>query len=172
MRRLLLLRHGEALPGAPEGSDRDRPLSPHGRRSASAVAAYMEREGILPDLALCSTAQRARETLEPVCRRAHALETRFEDELYLASDASLASRLERLDAAASRVLLVGHNPGISGLALWLDPDARDRLRMPPAALAILALRVDGWSDLCRGSARLEDLVFAESLSGPDTGSLH
>ncbi|MDA0704156.1 MAG: phosphoglycerate mutase family protein, partial [Proteobacteria bacterium] len=59
MRRLLLLRHATyaAVPGLA-----DPALSEAGREEAAAVGRYLLAQDKLPDLVLCSAAQRARQT--------------------------------------------------------------------------------------------------------------
>ena len=46
--------------------DLDRPLNKRGRETAKTIAAYLRRAKITPDLVLCSTAVRAKQTLEPI----------------------------------------------------------------------------------------------------------
>ncbi|MGH0038342.1 MAG: SixA phosphatase family protein [Myxococcota bacterium] len=166
MGRLLLLRHGEAAPDGPGGRDHARPLSARGRASAGAVGAWLERGGVRPDRVLCSSAARARETwaaIEAVLGAADApIDTRLEDDLYLASRPTLVETLARLGPGADCILVVGHNPGLSELAAWLDPDAREPIRMPPAALALFELRVDDWGDLAPGAAELQTLRLPET----------
>ena len=63
MLRLLLLRHAKS--DWPDGvDDHDRPLAERGRRAGPLMARYMTGEGLIPDLALISTARRTRETWE------------------------------------------------------------------------------------------------------------
>jgi len=72
----------------------DRPLSLRGQRAAAALALALERRGNLPGAILCSTAVRARETLERVAGKVALPEARFERELYLATSRTLLERLE------------------------------------------------------------------------------
>ncbi len=160
MRRLLLLRHAEAVLDAPGGTDRDRALTDAGRSAAEGVARTLIREGWRPTRVLCSSARRAVETFEPIGQHATDAPPMIEDDLYLASRSHLVERIRRLDPLVPDdgcVLVVGHNPGIAELAAWLDPDARGLGGFPPAALAVLALRVEAWDDLARGAAELEAL---------------
>ncbi|MFI1928214.1 SixA phosphatase family protein [Streptomyces sp. NPDC020377] len=62
-RRLVVLRHAKSA--WPEGvPDHERPLAPRGRRDAPAAGRALAEAGCVPDLALCSTAARARGTWE------------------------------------------------------------------------------------------------------------
>jgi phosphohistidine phosphatase SixA len=64
-KRLVLLRHASAAAGASGGApDRERPLDARGREQAARAGARLAALGWAADLALCSPARRARETLE------------------------------------------------------------------------------------------------------------
>ncbi|MGE5203733.1 MAG: SixA phosphatase family protein, partial [Acidobacteriota bacterium] len=96
MKRLLLVRHGPAAGKAPGGTDRDRPLTPEGRRAVEAIALRLKAVGATADLALCSTARRARETLDILLAERPLPEVELEDALYLADAKSLQRRLREL----------------------------------------------------------------------------
>src|SRR5947207_9952859 len=92
MLRLMLLRHAKSDRGLPGASDHDRPLNPRGLEAAPKVGVYMAEHGLAPDLALASTAARARQTLDLALAAFHkALPTRgqvkivSDRRLYLAS---------------------------------------------------------------------------------------
>jgi len=65
-KRLFVLRHAKSSWDDPGLADHDRPLAPRGRRATQAIAAHLDAAGIAPDLVLCSSARRARETLDGV----------------------------------------------------------------------------------------------------------
>ena len=117
MRELYLLRHAKTKLAEPGQADRDRALAPRGRRASPEIGTYMATEGMIPDLVLCSTALRTRETLSLLLTGLRATPgILFEEELYLAEAQTLLDRLSDLPANSSRVLVVGHNPGIHELA--------------------------------------------------------
>ena len=61
MLRLLLLRHAKSA--YPAGvDDHDRPLAARGRAAAPVIGRYMADQGLVPDLAVVSTARRAQQT--------------------------------------------------------------------------------------------------------------
>src|SRR3712207_6756390 len=63
-RRLLLMRHAKAEPYGP--TDRDRPLTPSGRRDAAAVGVWLSERSLAPDHALVSSAARSTATCTEV----------------------------------------------------------------------------------------------------------
>jgi phosphohistidine phosphatase len=93
VRRLFLFRHAKSSWKDPGQADHDRPLAGRGRRAAKAVAGHMREERIEPELVLCSTARRARETLERIEPALGVADVRFEPALYGASAGALLERL-------------------------------------------------------------------------------
>lgn len=68
MKTLYLLRHAKSSWKDPGLDDLDRPLNKRGRETAKTMAAYLRRAKISPDVVLCSTAVRAKQTLEPIAK--------------------------------------------------------------------------------------------------------
>ena len=174
MNRLLLLRHAKAAPQVEdEAADRARPLAPRGEHAAAAIGRWLAAQDFAPDLVLCSTALRARQTLERVLV---ALPGKprviFEDALYLADVPTLLARLRAVEPGRGCVLLVGHNPGLHELAAALARDGSARLvrrlrdNMPTGALAGFELAA-GWSSLGREPARLTAYVTPKELGRDD-----
>jgi len=120
---LYILRHGIAVePGTPGyAKDADRPLLPEGERKLGQIAEAMEALDLSFDLILSSPYLRARQTAEIV---AEAIEARkkleFSDILVPGgSTKKLVEFLNRLQPPPESVLLVGHEPFLSGLVSLL-----------------------------------------------------
>ena len=160
-REFVLYRHAKAGMGRAGGSDHDRPLTGRGRRAAVAIAGALAARGAAPDLILCSTALRTRETLEPLLARLKpAPPVSMEPGLYLASAGALLARLRQLPADVHRVVLIGHNDGMAELARELatagDPAAiaAMRTKYPTGAAACLRVTLDDWLQLGHVGAEL------------------
>src|SRR5579872_6991342 len=93
MRRLYLLRHAKAVTADPALDDHDRALTVRGMHDASAMARYMRKNGFLPDLILCSSAARTRQTAELVLREIE-VRTDYRDSLYLAEAGKILTLLQ------------------------------------------------------------------------------
>jgi len=157
MGTLYLLRHAKSSWDDPGLVDHDRPLAPRGRRNASAIADHLRAEGIVPELVLCSTAQRARETLAALLPALDGeSEMLVESGLYASSADELLARLHAVPEHVSSVLVIAHNPGLEDLAARLAPDeAPDRF--PTAAL--LALESGGtWASLGESPCHVRTLT--------------
>jgi len=116
---LYILRHGIAVePGSPGyAKDADRPLTPEGERKLRQVAQAMEALELSFDLILSSPYLRVRQTAESV---AEGLKARKRLELTDSltpggSTKKLIELLNRLEPSPESVLLVGHEPYLSGL---------------------------------------------------------
>jgi len=136
MKRLYLLRHAKSSWDDEGLADHDRPLSGRGRRAADAIGRHLRAEGIEPELVLCSSAARTRETLARI-----GLSGVVERDLYGASADELLARVRDVPPGVDSVLLIGHNPGIHDLALALTGEPADSY--PTGALATIELA--GWT---------------------------
>ena len=119
----------------------------------------------MPDLVLCSTARRARQTLGEL---ALASEVRYEDGLYGAGPVELLARLRCLPDDVGSLMLVSHNPGLQELAVSLagngDPLLLARLRDKLPTGALLKLTFHGpWASLGQVDATLEAMVRPQDL---------
>lgn len=166
-RRLYLLRHAKSSWTHPELADHDRPLAGRGRRAAAAMAHHMAEQRIVPELVLCSTARRTRETYERIEAALAGAPVRYEHRLYEASAEDLLERVRAVPDESNSVLLIGHNPAIEQLALQLarpSPERDDlQSKFPTAALATLELTGSHWHDLQPGCTTLIAYVRPRDL---------
>lgn len=178
MKRLILLRHAKAVPQAAGLDDRDRRLADRGRADAIRMGQYLREEDSVPQVVLCSTAVRTRETLELVVPQLGAVPVvRHMGELYLARWLSIINIIRQVRDAADVLMVVGHNPGLEDCARKLarppgDTKARQlhqllQAEYPTAALAGFDFDITAWSAVERGEGELEMFVRPKDLRGPD-----
>jgi phosphohistidine phosphatase len=173
VKTILLLRHAKSAWGQPGLDDHERPLNKRGARAAEAMADHIVRKAPRPDLVLCSTAVRTRQTLAPLVQRLvpPAPPIALEKSLYLAPEAILLARLQAVPDDIRTVLLIGHNEGIGELAEALagtgDPRALDRLheKYPTGALATFEIPDGSWRELAPGEGDLLSFVRPRDLEG-------
>jgi phosphohistidine phosphatase len=159
MKTLHLLRHAKSSWKDPGLDDHDRPLSKRGRETARGIAAYLRRAKIVPDLVICSTAVRARQTLDPIAKAIKPPKVVLEKGIYEVAQEKIWKHLRGLPKSADCVLLIGHNPGLHDLALSLVDADSDELVPPPGGKfptgAMASFRFDGaWKKLRPHSAML------------------
>jgi phosphohistidine phosphatase len=166
MKRLHLLRHAKSSWDEAELPDIDRPLAPRGEKAAKAIAKHLDKQGIAPELILCSPSVRTRETLDRL--GLEESETRFENAIYEATAGELLEVVHVVRPGLESVMLIGHNPGMERLAMTLarggDGDALDRMRRkyPTAALATLTF-YGSWAELGPDDAELAAFVTPKQL---------
>ena len=138
---------------------------PRGRRQARAVGEHLAGLGVVPSTALVSTAVRTRQTWDEVAGAAGCDVTpRLDDDLYGGGPESVLEVLRTVEADASTVVVVGHNPTIGYLAQMIDDGEGDPAAFtslgegyPTGSLAVFGVESE-WSgmDVDNASARLLD----------------
>ena len=109
--------------------------------------------GYAPAIVLSSPAVRAKNTaLLLKDAGGFDAELGFDDRIYEASPQGLRQVVAELDDEYTSAMLVGHNPGIEGFIRFLT--ARNE-SMPTAALAVIELDIDNWSEINDGRGELK-----------------
>ena len=166
MLTLALLRHAKSSKDNPAIDDFNRPLNPRGQAAAPESGKTLKQLGFQPDLILCSPARRTRETLDlalPQMMGPMPAIT-FDPALYHATAAHHMATVRAAPSQASRILIVGHNPGLYGLALILTGTADDKILarlnegFPTAAIAILEFDAAAWRDIAAASGKLTHFI--------------
>jgi phosphohistidine phosphatase len=159
-RTLLVLRHAKTEDTRPGSKDSKRRLTPDGERAALEVGDYLRTQGITVDTVLCSSAVRARQTLDLLKLGDQLPPDRIDiaDRFYNAGTETLINAVRELPNDCHVALLVGHAPGAPGVVYELtDPTSSTPVavsaiegRFPAAALAQLDFYGD-WSAVETGA---------------------
>ena len=151
MDRLILLRHGKADPDSETGEDFDRRLAPHGVVESADMGLRLTEMGFRPDVALVSTAARARATWDAASAAFPDAECRHDDALYHADSGTIRRAVQTAGAGCATVMVVGHNPGLQELTVALLREghappgliARAQRNFPTAAAAVFLIDTQG-----------------------------
>jgi phosphohistidine phosphatase len=142
---LILMRHAKSDWGDASKSDHDRTLNERGQRDAPRMARWLSEVGAVPDLVLCSSAARTRQTVELMTPQWDNLPTTTPSQsLYLATPDSILRTIVSDGCDAETLMVVAHNPGTAHLVYQL---AGQSIEMPTAAIAIFSVQIPGWSKL-------------------------
>ncbi|MDB5693289.1 MAG: histidine phosphatase family protein [Alphaproteobacteria bacterium] len=177
MKILTLLRHAKSGWDDPVRRDFDRPLNPRGRRAARVVGREMRSLGLAFDEILASPARRVVETIEEVASAFGPIAPDYDRRIYLASATALTELVRQTGDQVERLLLVGHNPGLEELALFLsgaDGPLRSEVEVkyPTGTLAEIALPVAHWSEVAEGRGKIARFIRPRDLDpelGPEEG---
>lgn len=172
MKTLTLLRHAKSGWDDPVARDFDRPLNARGKVAAATMGRHLRAQGIGFDHVVASPAVRVVETIAAAGLGEPNV---WDRRLYLAAASTLLDVARETPAAAARLLLIGHNPGLEDLVLWLaapggDLRAAAEEKYPTATLAELAFDTDDWTALAPGGAHLVRFIRPRDLDpalGPE-----
>ncbi len=159
---LLILRHGKS-DWSNHVDDFQRPLKERGRRNAEQVGNWLSQQELVPTHVVTSPARRAEMTTELCCRSMGVAAEHISGDrrIYSASIDDLLSVLQGSPPGSTRVMLVGHNPSLEGLLLYLAnqeiPRPADGKLLPTATLAHLTLECD-WPQLDQGCGQLQAII--------------
>ena len=151
---LILFRHAKAeqVPGKP---DHERELTPRGVRDARAAGAWMHEHELGPELVLCSSATRTRQTWAAAAEGGACGETvEFSDSIYSGGAETVLRSVREAAGEAQVVLVVGHNPTMAELGYLVQGDGADEVRFPTSGIGVFGLDVENWADLEEGHGRL------------------
>jgi phosphohistidine phosphatase len=152
MKTLYLLRHAKSSWSFDELSDQERPLNDRGRDDAPLMGQALAKRHIHPDIIVSSPAVRAMSTALLVAREMQFPHEKIKVEpgIYGAEVDDLLAIIKDLPDAAGSVLLVGHNPTITGVANVLSPSSLNE--MPTAAVVCLRFSCDHWEEVSQVNA--------------------
>ena len=145
------MRHAKSSWSDPALADRERPLSGRGRRAARKMGRRLARRELCPDLMLSSSAVRALKTARLIARTLHYARRDIivDAALYACSTAVLLRTVRSLDERFPRVMLIGHNPELTGLAHRF---CKQITHMPTCAVASFTFDAHTWTDIGRHTA--------------------
>ena len=145
VKSLLVQRHAKSSWKHPELTDHDRPLNKRGKNDAPCMGKLLQKEKLIPNVIISSTAIRAYATAKSVAKACgYKGEITLNQSLYAAGSEAYFNVLHGLSDNYVRVLLVGHNPGIEELLEILTSQIHI---MPTCSLACLTLEISKWSDI-------------------------
>ena len=175
MPTLSLLRHAKsswtaAGAGNKPVADKDRPLSSRGERDMPRMAAWMATNLNPPDLVICSTAMRTRQTLQlaQIALGTAGRTPRMSDELYLAEADDMLAMARALPDSIGHAMFIGHDPGTHELAMLLsgagNPAQLNLLatKFPTAGLVTIDFQVP-WAMIAPGNGTLRLFMAPKRL---------
>lgn len=144
MKKLLLLRHGNAISRIGNMTDFDRPLDTTGKNQISNITNKLREQRQLPDHIISSAAVRALSSAG-IIQNKESIITILETEILYSADI-----FEYIDILGSQnnsfksIMLVAHNPTISG---FISKLTGKHTGMGTGNLCMLELDIEKWSDL-------------------------
>lgn len=155
MPTLLVMRHAKSDWDADYGPDHERPLNARGVKSARVMGKVLADEGLIPGLAISSTAIRARLTAELAIESGGWDTTLIlEPDLY-GTGPETAITITTRAPVVDRLMLVGHQPAWSMLVHSLTGELAD---MKTATVAVVDIPGHDWSEVAPNRGTLLEVI--------------
>ena len=138
---LYVVRHGDALPGEPDGQ---RPLSPIGIKDAMTLAGFLKKKEMRPSAIYHSGLKRARETAE-ILAKGLGSRVRVLARSSLLPEDPIQSLCDDLSKNPEDVMIVGHLPSLSNLVsrLITGSERKEIIDFKKGALVVLERNNNG-----------------------------
>ena len=145
MKNLLLMRHAKSSWKDDSLPDHQRPLNKRGKHDAPRMGKHSQKQGVILDAILCSTALRARETAEGLLQEyTFEGEVEYFDDLYGADPETIISILNHLPDKVDTAMVVAHNPGLD---YFLELVCDECGHITTACIAYIQYPLEHWIDL-------------------------
>ena len=135
---------------------------------------FQQAKGYIPDMVLCSTATRTRQTLTGIHETLGDLSTHYDQDIYNGGEGALFQMIRSMDDKVDHLLIVGHNPVMHGVASRLAAEDEsgafmNRLAMgyAPGTLTVLEVGQDHWNDIQLHENDIIDLLDPIDYNAPD-----
>ncbi len=128
------------------------------------MAALLKYSGLVPDLVVCSHARRAIQTAWIFADRLQCNRVKVDPRLYLRGTQKMLVGLTELEESSSRIILVGHNPDITGFVNALC--AETAADFPTCTVASMTFPVQTWVETGEGTGVLTFNIYPEMFKLP------
>ena len=145
MKKLIIMRHAKSCWKDTELTDHERPLKKRGINDAKMMGKLLKSKKIMPDVIICSTAKRAKETADSLIEGLkYKNGVVMSDALYMAEPSDIFSTISEHGKKNKTVMVIGHNPGSEALVQILTGKVES---LPTASIAIVNAKIDSWKEL-------------------------
>lgn len=142
MKNIILLRHAKAEKLKSEISDFERNLDERGKNDAFLMAKQLENTPFIPDQIIASPANRTKQTANIFSKTLHVKNLELDTNIYEADISDLIHVIKEIDDQYNQVLLVGHNPSITGLVGYLTKTFI--VHIPTSGIVVVELPMITW----------------------------
>lgn len=156
------MRHAKAVSADGLGSDFDRVLNDRGKLDAAEMGKRLKAKKLQPDFMVCSAAKRTSKTAKLVAEQLSYPPENIakEHDLYEATITDVMHVLRQLNDEHKQVILVGHNPTVTGLVGYLSGTHIEGL--PTSGQACINFPIQSWKQLAAQQGELNWVDFPKN----------
>lgn len=158
MKKLYLIRHAKSDWSDVSKSDFERGLNKRGQKAIFTMADALLENGVMPDLILSSSANRAKLTAEGLANEiGYNGKIKYIDELYMAEPHEMISIIKEIKDKYENVFIVGHNPETTELTDLMLDEYIDNV--PTLGIVAFELPIEAWEKFKPEKARLDFFIY-------------
>lgn len=163
MKTLFLVRHAKSSWDDADLNDVDRPLNKRGKIDAPKMGKHLSAAGARPELITSSPAVRALKTARKIADELgfKKSDVVVNERLYAFGASDVLDVIRSLDDDLDTVMLVGHNPAITGLVNELARSNIDNV--PTCGVAEIKFKTGSWADVDAGTGELVTFDYPRKL---------
>ena len=158
MKTIHLIRHAKSSWNHPGLSDAERPLNKRGEAACGIMAPQILKAGCQFETVHCSIARRAQMTIEGISAALpdQSITWSSESSLYTFNSQDLLDYCRNLDDHLSSIVLVGHNPAMTGFTNGMGDQFIGNL--PTCGYVQMELPAESWSELTPESGKTKTIL--------------
>jgi len=156
IKKLILMRHGEAEIAAGYQQDFDRTLSATGIYKLQRLNKILAERKFQLDAMIKSPSRRTMETTEIVAENLGATEQQVRESIYESTVDNLLDIIHGFPDQYEQVIIIGHNPSLTALLAYLTNDFN--LSLSPGMMAVLSFDLPEWKMLSKGTGHLNEVL--------------
>ncbi len=162
MKYLIIIRHAKSSWSDLGIDDFNRPLNQRGYRDAPEMGRRLAESPVEINRIITSPANRAQTTAGIIGRAMKIPKSQIDprNDLYLASSEVILELIRDFDDSWNHVLVIGHNPGMTGLVNQLTGAEIENI--PTCGVARIEIDTDNWKSVCQGKCQLLDFDYPKN----------
>lgn len=162
MKSVVFIRHAKSSWKFPELPDLNRPLNQRGERDLKNVGQLFKNEGLVPDLIICSPANRAKSTAQSLASRCgYQKEIVVNNNLYFKGTRSVIRLINQLSETIETAWIVFHNPDINEIAL--DNLGAEEMNIPTLGCVFTKSVASRWQNWSYSNTNVVRIVKPKNL---------
>lgn len=165
MKTLILVRHAKSGWDNPDWIDFERPLNKRGLRDAPFMGNILKEKGILPDLIISSSANRAITTARAYAQAFDYKESdiRQDINIYEKGTRHIINTIKSVPNNVGTLMIFGHNPDITSLCTYFSGEYIDNV--PTSGTVCIDFDIDLWDKVEERNGKLRFFEFPKKYKG-------
>ncbi len=164
MKWLYLVRHAKSSWKYPRLDDFERPLNKRGRKNAPFMGNVLRNRKMRPEMIISSPANRAAMTARIFAAQLNfpINDIYYDESLYGMGAEGMHQLIMAMDDSINRLMVVGHNPGLTNLANTLGDEPVSNV--PTSGIYAIRFNIASWDALSAKNGKTDFFDFPKKFT--------